>query len=226
MTSAVATSLAQRLAAVREQVHTACVAAGRDSREVTLVGISKTFPIEIAAEAVRAGLNDLGENRVQEGAPKAEALAAMGLEPTWHLVGHLQTNKVRKALERFQVIHSVDSEKLLATIGRSAEWPVRVFLQVNVAGEDTKSGVAPSELSRLVEAARATANVELLGLMTIGPIVDDPDTARPVFAELRRLGQQHGLAGLSMGMSHDFAAAIAEGATHVRVGRAIFGERP
>jgi pyridoxal phosphate enzyme (YggS family) len=225
MTAAVAGSVAERLAAVREQIAGACRAAGRSPSEITLVGVSKTFPAEAVAEAVRAGLADLGENRVQEGVPKAEALAEMGLTPTWHLVGHLQTNKVRKALEHFHVFHSVDSERLVAAIGKAATHPIRVFLQVNVAGEDTKSGVAPSDLARLVDAARNTPNVEVQGLMTIAPIVQDPEEARPVFAELRRLAERHGLTQLSMGMSHDFAAAIAEGATHVRIGRAIFGER-
>ena len=225
MTVPVAASVAERLAAVREEIARACKAAGRSPSEVTLVGVSKTFPAETVAEAVRGGLTDLGENRVQEGAPKAEALAAMGLEPTWHLVGHLQTNKVRKALERFQVIHSVDSERLLGAIDGAATKRAGVFLQVNVSGEDTKSGVEPGGLPQLVEAARAATNVELLGLMTIAPLVDDPEDARPVFAELRRLADEQGLSQLSMGMSHDFAAAIAEGATHVRIGRAIFGER-
>lgn len=215
----------QRLADVRERIQQACDAAGRDSAGVTLVGVCKTFPPDIVAGAVRAGLQHLGENRVQEGHQKAEALAALGLRPTWHLVGHLQTNKVARALRHFHVIHSVDSARLLEAIDRAAAGPVQVFLQVNVAGEDTKSGVAPGELPALVDAARETPNVELAGLMTIAPIVDDLHDARPCFAELRRLAEQHGLSQLSMGMSNDYAAAIAEGATHVRIGRAIFGDR-
>jgi hypothetical protein len=226
MTTAAPPSVAQRLAAVRQHIADACHAAARDPAEVTLVGVSKTFGPDLVADAVRAGLSDLGENRVQEGAPKAEALAAMGLQPNWHLVGHLQTNKVRKALETFSVIHSVDSEKLLRALSAAATRPILVFLQVNVSGESSKEGCEPGQLEALVATARTLPSIAVQGLMTIAPIVDDPADARPVFAELRRLATRHGLTGLSMGMSHDFPAAIAEGATHVRIGRAIFGERP
>jgi hypothetical protein len=226
MTTAAPPSVAERLAAVRQRIAEACHAAGRDPAEVTLVGVSKTFGPGLVADAVRAGLTDLGENRVQEGIPKAEALAAVGLQPNWHLVGHLQTNKVRKALEAFSVIHSVDSEKLLRALSAAATTPILVFLQVNVSGESSKEGYEPGQLEALLATARALPSIEVQGLMTIAPIVDDPADARPVFAELRRLATRHGLTGLSMGMSHDFPAAIAEGATHVRIGRAIFGERP
>jgi hypothetical protein len=226
MTTAAPPSLADRLAAVRQQIAEACHGAGRDPAEVTLIGVSKTFGVDAIAAALRAGLTDLGENRVQEALPKADAIAALGLSPAWHLVGHLQTNKVRKALGTFSVIHSVDSEKLLGALATNASRPLQVFVQVNVSGESTKEGCEPRDLEAILEAAAGLPSIVVLGLMTIAPVVDDPADARPVFAELRRLAERHGLTGLSMGMSHDFPAAIAEGATHVRIGRAIFGERP
>jgi hypothetical protein len=216
----------QRLVSVRERIARACDRAGRNPESVTLVGVSKTFPVEIIATAVQAGLADLGENRVQEGAPKVQALADRGLRPTWHLVGHLQTNKVKTAIKAFDIIHSVDSIRLAETIDRIAERVVPVFIEVNISGEASKEGVAQHELEDLLERARRLARVQVLGLMTVAPMADDPEDVRPIFRQLRALASAHGLQGLSMGMTGDFEVAIEEGATHVRVGRAIFGERP
>jgi pyridoxal phosphate enzyme (YggS family) len=192
---------------------------------VTLIGVSKTHPAEAVALAFEAGLRDFGENRVQEGSAKAAELAALGMNPAWHLVGHLQTNKVRAALDAFAILHAVDSERLLGRIATAAQRPVSVFIEVNVAGEATKFGVAPGELPALLRCAGSLPNVTVEGLMTVAPRAGVAEEARPVFRALRDLAEGNGLSKLSMGMSDDFEIAIEEGATHIRVGRAIFGER-
>jgi len=219
------TTIGERLAAVRERIDRACEGAKRDPASVTLIAVSKTFSAVAVAAAWRAGQRDFGENRVQEGVEKAGALASQGIEPTWHLIGHLQRNKVRAALGSFAILHAVDSERLLEAIEAAATEPVRALVEVNVAAEPTKFGVAPGELDRLLAFARGLANVRIEGLMTVAPRVSQPEDARPVFRQLRALAERHGLATLSMGMSEDFETAIAEGSTHVRIGRAIFGER-
>ncbi|MEE8337081.1 MAG: YggS family pyridoxal phosphate-dependent enzyme [Dehalococcoidia bacterium] len=219
------TTIIERLSAVRARIASACERAGRDPAAVTLVAVTKTHPLELVREAVEAGLSDLGENRAQEFVPKAEAAAEQGLTPAWHFIGHLQRNKVRQVLPHAAVLHSVDSERLIAEIERRAARPLRCYLEVNVSGEASKAGIAPDALPSLLRAAADATNVELAGLMTVAPLVPDPEQVRPVFARLRELAQAHGLAGLSMGMTDDYAVAIEEGATVVRVGRAIFGER-
>ena len=218
-------AMAQRLAGVRTRIASACERARRDPSEVTLVAISKTFPAAAVAEAWEAGFRDFGENRVKEGLAKAAHLTEMGVRPTWHLVGHLQRNKVRDALGCFAILHAIDSERLLLAIQEMARQPIAVCLEVNVAGEPTKFGAAPGQLSQLVGIARTLPNIRLEGLMTVAPQAADPELVRPVFRRLRELGAEHGLEKLSMGMSDDFDVAIEEGATHIRVGRAIFGER-
>lgn len=219
------TTISERLSAVRARIAAACERAERDPADVTLVAVTKTHPIEVVSEAVEAGLTDLGENRAQEFVPKAEAAAAIGLSPRWHFIGHLQRNKVRQVLPHAVVLHSVDSERLIAEIERRATRPLACYLEVNVSGEASKAGIAPDALPSLLRAASEATNVELAGLMTVAPRVDDPEQVRPVFQRLRELAQSHGLAGLSMGMTDDYAVAIEEGATVVRVGRAIFGDR-
>ena len=219
------TTISERLSAVRSRIAAACEHAGRAPSDVTLVAVTKTHPIEVVGEAVEAGLTDLGENRAQEFVPKAEAAAAIGLSPRWHFIGHLQRNKVRQVLPHAVVLHSVDSERLIAEIERRATRPLACYLEVNVSGEASKAGIAPDALPSLLRAASEATNVELAGLMTVAPRVDDPEQVRPVFQRLRELAQSHGLAGLSMGMTDDYAVAIEEGATVVRVGRAIFGDR-
>ena len=219
------TTISERLSAVRARIAAACEHAGRAPADVTLVAVTKTHPIEVVSEAVEAGLSDLGENRAQEFVPKAGAAEAAGLSPRWHFIGHLQRNKVRQVLPHAVVLHSVDSERLIAEIERRATRPLACYLEVNVSGEASKAGIAPDALPSLLHAASEATNVELAGLMTVAPRVDDPEQVRPVFQRLRELAQSHGLAGLSMGMTDDYAVAIEEGATVVRVGRAIFGER-
>ena len=223
--TAATTHITANIDAVRERIARACQRAGRPSDDVRLIGVSKTVPAEIVAEAVRAGLKDLGENRVQEGSAKHEELAAMGLHPRWHLIGHLQTNKVRSAIEHFSSIHSVDSERLLDAIASRTSEPMAVFIEVNVSGEATKEGVDPADLPPLLEHARGLPTIDVRGLMTVAPLDAAEAELRTHFASLRTLANRHNLQGLSMGMTNDFAIAIEEGATHVRVGRAIFGER-
>jgi hypothetical protein len=220
-------SIADNLCSVRERAAAACERAGRAPNEVTIVGVSKTFPAALVAEACRAGLTDIGENRVQEAAAKIPAVEALGSSPRWHLVGHLQTNKVKTALGLFDIIHSVDSVRLAELISRqAANQPVRpILLEVNVAGEASKFGLRPEETGRALEGIARLPGLAVQGLMTVAPLVDDPEEVRPVFRELRRLRDALGLRDLSMGMTDDFEVAIEEGATIVRIGRAIFGAR-
>ena len=228
--------IAERVSAVRERILRAAERAGRTPADITLVGISKTHPPEAIRAAFEAGLRDLGENKVQEAAPKIEALAGPGTEGLrWHLVGHLQSNKARRAVDLFARIHSVDSAALAARIDRAAAEAgraVSILVQVELAGEATKTGLSESALLPALEAMRGLAHVRVDGLMTLPPYADDPEEVRPLFRKLRALrdwaaerGLLHGRE-LSMGMSHDFEVAIEEGATLVRVGTAIFGERP
>lgn len=210
---------------VRERMARACQRAGRDPNSVTFVAVSKGQPIEAIRAAYAAGLRHFGENRIQEAVPKIEAAKAASVDATWHLVGHLQSNKAKVAASAFDVIHSVDSPKLLSRLDAAAPAPRDVLLQVNVAAEPQKQGVAPGEIEALVEAAREAANLRLRGLMTIAPMAPDPEDVRPVFRDLRALAERFELPELSMGMTDDLEVAIEEGATLVRVGRAIFGER-
>ena len=225
------TSIATRAAEVRHRIEAACARSGRSADEVTLVAVSKTHPIEAIAEAVTAGLRVFGENRAQEFVPKALAARERGLAAEWHFIGHLQRNKVRDALPYIDVLHSLDSERLVREIAtRAAEArpghrPLRCFLEVNVAGEAQKEGIAPSDVGPFLAAARPVEILDVRGLMTVAPRVNDPEEVRPVFRALRELAAEHRLSELSMGMTDDFEVAIEEGATVVRVGRAIFGDR-
>ena len=229
------TDIRANLEDVLRRIEHAAAACGRSSGEIALVAISKTFPVEALVEAVAAGQLRLGENKVQEAEAKIRGLAS-GPRIEWHLVGHLQSNKARRAAELFDVIHSIDSLKLAAKLdaaARELRRPLSVLVQVDLAGEPTKSGVDRAGLETLVDGFAELAGLRLDGLITLPPFADDPERARPYFRELgelrdrleaRRpgcLGRRH----LSMGMSHDFEAAIAEGATLVRIGAAIFGAR-
>lgn len=214
------------LEAVRERVARAAERAGRRADDVLLIGVSKTVPADRVRLGVEAGLAALGENRVQEAKEKIKVL---GRPVPWHLIGHLQTNKVRDALELFDVIHSVDRLDLAREIERRAGGHARVveaLLEVNVAGEASKGGFAPDAVAAALDAIGGMTHVRVRGLMAIPPIVERADDARPWFETLRRLAERHGLKELSMGMSADFEVAIEEGATMVRVGTAIFGPRP
>ena len=219
------TDIAANLAVVRARITSAAERAGRAPGDITLVAISKTHATEVVAAAFAAGLRDFGENRVQEAAAKVIAFREQGIRPRWHLVGHLQRNKAPAAIDLFDILHSVDSERLAEAISAAAARPVRVLIEVNVAGEDTKFGVAPAEVSKLAECLGKVPNIDLAGLMTVAPQVDDPEDVRPVFRQLRQLRDAVGLPELSMGMTDDFEVAVEEGSTLVRVGRAIFGAR-
>lgn len=223
---------ADRLEWVRARVRAACQAAGRPPESVELVAVSKTFPAGVVREVFEAGQRVFGESRQQEAAAKIPLLPAA---IRWHFIGRVQRNKVRKLLADFAVIHAVDSVRLAAHINEVAAelglFP-KVFLQVNIAGEETKGGFEPAALDAALPELLAMGRLEILGLMTIPPEGPDAESARPWFAGLRglrdALEQRHGvrLPGLSMGMSSDFEVAIAEGATQVRVGSLIFGHRP
>jgi pyridoxal phosphate enzyme (YggS family) len=227
--------IAERVAAVRERIARAVERASRPPGEVTLVAVSKTHPAEAVRAAFAAGIRDFGENRVQEAEPKIACtvdLAASGLR--WHLVGHLQSNKARRAAGLFRVIQSVDSLELaerLARVGAETGRPVRTLVQVDLAGETTKFGMPETELLPVLESLRGKESLRIDGLMVLPPYLEDPEDVRPYFRRLRSLRDRAQAAGLlqgrelSMGMSHDFEAAIEEGATIVRVGSAIFGER-
>jgi hypothetical protein len=215
--------LQERLRQVEERICAAAARAGRPRSEITLIAVTKKFPAEIVREAYELGLRIFGENYVQEFEGKHPALADLtGAE--FHLIGHLQSNKAKPAAELFQTIETVDSEKLarrLDSMGKKLE----VMIEVKLSEEDAKAGAAPGDLPRVIDAIRACANLRLTGLMTMPPWSDDPETTRPYFRRLAALARQHGLEKLSMGMSHDLEAAIEEGATHIRVGTALFGPR-
>lgn len=216
-------SLRERLATVRERIERACASSGRDSSSITLIAVTKVFPAAVIREAYEAGLRDFGENYVQEfesKAPQVQDLAGA----RFHLIGHLQSNKAKKAAELFSVIQTVDSPKLARRLDETGR-PLDIMLEVKLSGEDVKSGADPAELPALIEAVRATRHLHLMGLMTMPPWSDDPEPSRPYFRRLRELASQFGLPQLSMGMSHDFEVAIEEGATHIRVGTALFGKR-
>ena len=227
--------IADRVAVVRERIARAAARAGRPAGEVTLVAVTKTHPADAVREAFAAGVRDVGENRVQEAEGKAPALAELrpqGLR--WHLVGHLQSNKAKKAAALFDWVHSVDGAPIARRLGEAAEAegrPLRALLQVDLAAEPTKSGLDESQLFAVLESLRGLAGVKVMGLMALPPYDEDAERVRPYFRRLRLLrdrARERGLlegAELSMGMSHDLEVAVEEGATLVRVGTAIFGER-
>lgn len=227
-------ALHARLSGIRTRIADAARRAGRDPASVRLIAVSKTFPAGIVRAATQFDQIEFGENKVQEGLAKIDATADLRIR--WHLIGHLQSNKARKAVA-FDTIHSVDSVALLEKIdaaARDAGRTIRVLLQVDLGGEATKFGAPPGQLDELVDAANRCESARLTGLMTLPPAADDDAEVRPYFAQLRelrerlqdRVARPEMMADLSMGMSGDFEAAIEEGATMVRVGSAIFGDRP
>jgi pyridoxal phosphate enzyme (YggS family) len=225
-------ALAARLNQVRKRIAEAAAVAARDPSTITLIAVGKTFPAEVVSEAVEAGATDLGENRVQEAVAKRPQVATA----RWHLIGPLQRNKAKAALETFDVIHTLDRPELADRLQKllTEHWPERrvpVLLEINIGREPQKAGVLPEDAIDLLRHAAACDRLDVRGLMAIPPWGDDPEASRPFFRELRvlrdRLCQTGGraLPELSMGMSHDFEVAVAEGATMVRVGTAIFGRR-
>jgi PLP dependent protein len=220
----------ERLARVRDRIAGAARRSGREPEAVTLIAVSKTMPPDAVREAVAAGVRILGENRVQEAREKIAACPGMA---AWHLIGHLQTNKARLAVDLFDCIHSLDSLKLAEELQRHAQSlgkRMRCLVQVNIGAEIQKSGAAAVEIRELLTQVRAFPNLQLDGLMAIPPFLEDPEAVRPYFRRLRELRDAlagDGLLGadLSMGMTGDFEMAIEEGATLVRIGTAIFGGR-
>ena len=219
-----------RISAVRQEIAAACVAAGRSPESVELVAVTKTVPADVVRAALAAGLTTFGENRVQEADAKIPQVGG----GTWHLIGHLQRNKARTAARRFACIQSVDSPRLARRLDAVREdRPVDVLAQVNLTGASTQEGVAPEDLDGLCEVIDRETGLTLRGLMTIGPLGGDLAALRACFRELRETRDalraqlpNQPLTELSMGMTDDFGAAIAEGSTMIRVGRAIFGSRP
>lgn len=224
--------IAGNIARLRERMAAACLRSGRRPEDVKLLAVAKTVAPELIRQAYEAGLRDFGENRVQEAEAKRPALA--DLDATWHLVGHLQTNKAKPARELFQYIHSMDSLRLAERLDRVASpggQRLPVLLEVNLGEELTKSGAREGELLQLAQGVSQLPTLELRGLMAMPPLFEDPDKTRPFFRRLRELAEMiesHRLPGvsmreLSMGVSHDFEVAIEEGATMIRIGTAIFG---
>ncbi len=234
-------SIAQRLAEVRERIARAAARAGRSPEEITLVAVSKGHPPEAVVEAYRLGLRDFGENRVEEAEVKIAAVRDMlaaageGDDIRWHLIGHIQSRKAKRAVAPYVLVHSVDRLKIARRLDRFAGELGRVLpvlLEINVSGEPTKFGFSPTEVLEAAGEILALPHLRVQGLMTMAPLVDDPEEVRPVFAALRRLRDdlarhypQADWRHLSMGMTNDFEVAIEEGATIVRIGTAIFGPR-
>jgi PLP dependent protein len=227
--------LRQRLAEVRRLIEKSALRVERNPAEIKLVAVSKTHPTGTLRRAIQAGMGDFGENRVQEADEKISELGRGAAR--WHLIGHLQANKARRAVALFDVVHSLDSASLAQRLdrlcGEAGREELPVLIQVDLAGEATKSGVSESELPELVEVVRSCRRLRLRGLMTLPPFFEDAELARPFFRRLRELRDDlrkrevfgEGQGELSMGMSHDYEVAIEEGATFARIGTAIFGER-
>lgn len=213
----------ERLSEVRGRIERAAARAGRDSNSITLVAVTKVFPASAIREAYEAGVLDFGENYVQEFESKEPEVRDL-TGARFHLIGHLQSNKARRAFELFQVIETVDSAKLARRLDEAAR-PLDIMLEVKLSHEEAKSGADSAELPALIDSVRASKNLRLLGLMTVPPWTEDGELSRPYFRRLRELGAEYGLPHLSMGMSHDFEVAIEEGATFIRIGTALFGKR-
>jgi PLP dependent protein len=221
--------LSGRLAEVRERIARACERSGRDPASVTLLAVTKVFPASVIQDAYSLGLREFGENYVQEFEEKAPAVASLE-GARFHLIGHLQSNKSRRAAELFHTIQTVDSPRLAARLNDAARETgagktLDVMLEVKLSPEQSKSGAGPKQLDELIAAVRESSHLRLLGLMTMPPWSDDAEASRPYFRQLRELAGRHQLAQLSMGMSHDLETAIEEGSTCVRVGTALFGKR-
>ena len=210
---------------LQQRIAGACERAGRSPDEVTLVAVTKAVEVPAIVAAFNAGIRNFGENRVQEAKPKIEQLESLRAQLTWHMVGHLQTNKAKTAVDIFDIIHSVDSLRLAEALSGRSQRRLPVLIEVNVAAEATKSGFPLPEVDEAIRQIGRLPNIEIEGLMTIAPWVSDAEEVRPVFRRLRQLGDALGLRHISMGMTDDFEVAIEEGATLVRIGRAIFGER-
>jgi pyridoxal phosphate enzyme (YggS family) len=208
---------------VMDRIHDAAARCHRDPSSIRLIAVTKTVSAERVREAVEFGVRDAGENRLQEALAKQTALKDLPL--TWHFIGHLQTNKAKKVVESFDVVQSVDRMELARKLNENTQGRLAVLIEVELGNEETKSGVASEDLPQLLEQVKACDRLDVQGLMAIPPYFENAEDSRPSFARLRELASTFGLRELSMGMSHDFEVAIEEGATMVRVGTALFGER-
>ncbi|WP_353683761.1 YggS family pyridoxal phosphate-dependent enzyme [Thermodesulfovibrio sp. 3907-1M] len=229
--------LSERISSVFKKITYAALKAGRNPEEIKLIAVTKSQSIDKIKEAAQLGLRVFGENRVQEAKNKIEALtefmAQWRINIEWHMIGHLQSNKAKDAVRLFELIHSVDSEKLAALINKEAEKIgkiQRVLIQVKLSEEESKFGIEPEDTEKLIEFCSKLPNIKVEGLMTIPPYFENPEDVRPYFRKLRQLrdflsGKYSFIKELSMGMSHDFEVAIEEGATMVRIGTALFGQR-
>ncbi len=215
--------LPARINEVRQRIAAACSRSGRHPDEVALLAVTKVFPSEVILDAYACGLREFGENYVQEFEGKSPQVSSL-MDARFHLIGHLQSNKSRKAGELFDVVQTVDAPKLARRLEELAK-PLEVMIEVKLSGEEAKYGCVPDDLPALVDSIRSCPHLQLTGLMTMPPWSDDAEVSRPYFARLRELAGHHGLTKLSMGMSHDLEVAIEEGATMVRVGTALFGSR-
>lgn len=226
MTTSLEIGLASNLELLCGRIRHAAERVGRDPAQIHLIGATKTVPPEGVLAAFRLGVTHFGENWLQEAAPKIAAVREAGANPTWHMIGHLQTNKASRALALFDMIQTVDSVHAAAAIDRRATGPISILLEVNVAAESSKAGFAPEDVPGAFHQIVQLPRLRIEGLMTVAPLVADPEEVRPVFRRLADIARGLGLPHLSMGMTDDFEVAIEEGATMIRVGRALFGERP
>ena len=206
-----------------DRIHQAAKRSGRNASDITLIAVTKTVPTDLIREAIAAGIRHIGENRLQEALPKREALHDLDL--TWHFIGHLQTNKAKKVVANFDFVQCVDRTDLAARLNQVTTKPLPVLIEVKLHEEPNKSGIDESALPAFFEEFAGYSNLQLRGLMAIPPFFDNPEDVRPYFRKLRQLAERFQLRDLSMGMSHDFEVAIEEGATMVRIGTALFGER-
>ena len=209
---------------MRERIEAAARRVGRDPGEITLIAVSKVKPAEDIRAAYEAGQRDFGENYLQELQQKAPALADLP-DIRFHFIGKLQSNKTRPVAGLCHTVHTVESVKIARRLNDQTERPLDVFLEVKLSGEESKGGMQPEAVAEVAAFVRECNNLRLQGLMTMPPWSDDPEAARPLFRKLRELAEKNGLRRLSMGMSHDLETAVEEGATHVRIGTAIFGKR-
>lgn len=224
-------SIKENIRSIRSRIGKAAASVGRDPGKIKLVAVIKTVPIDKVFEALEEGITDIGENRVQDAGEKLEAVKARFPNVTCHMIGHLQRNKVRQALDMFDIIQSVDSERLAEEIDRRAVNKIPVLIEVKTSEETTKHGIPAKSAAEFLKTVSKFDNIQVRGLMTVAPLTDDPETARPYFASLRELSEEIKrlnlpnveMKYLSMGMTDDFEVAIQEGSNMVRIGRAIFG---
>jgi len=213
----------EALEGIQQRIRRAAARAERDPQSITLIAVTKKVPVDRMREAAAFGVKHFGENRLQEAIPKIDELHDINL--IWHFIGHIQTNKAKKVAEKFDWIHSVDRVDVADKLGLATVKPLSILIEVKLHEEPNKSGAAISDLPVLVDAIRRHDKLKLTGLMAVPPFLENPEDVRPYFRKLRELAARYELTELSMGMTHDFEVAIEEGATMVRIGTGLFGNR-